>query len=110
MSLQNGPRRRALACGAAVPQALALTGLLVLAHPDLFVSAASVSGALRFPREGWDDGPKVFGTGPPSERLRARNDLGILVRAPAGPAALQPRPPREAGALTPRGLSLDSER
>ena len=48
---------------------------LALAHPDLFASAASLSGALRFPREGWDDGPKVFGTGPPSERLRARNDV-----------------------------------
>jgi putative tributyrin esterase len=48
---------------------------IALAHPELFVSAASVSGALRFPREGWDDGPKVFGTGPPSDRLRVQNDV-----------------------------------
>jgi len=54
---------------------------LALAHPDLFASAASVSGALRFPREGWDDGPKVFGTGAPSEMLRARNDVLELAEA-----------------------------
>jgi S-formylglutathione hydrolase FrmB len=54
---------------------------LALAHPDLFASAASLSGALRFPREGWDDGAKVFGTGPPSERLRARNDVLELAEA-----------------------------
>jgi S-formylglutathione hydrolase FrmB len=54
---------------------------IALAHPDLFVSAASLSGAVRFPREGWDDGPKVFGTGPRSERLRADNDVLELALA-----------------------------
>ena len=63
---------------------------LALGHPDMFASAASISGALRFPREGWDDGPKVFGTGPASERLRAQNDvleLALLLQRtrPAGP-------------------------
>jgi len=66
---------------------------IALSHPDLFASAASLSGALRFPREGRDDGPKVFGRGPPSVRLRARNDvlelaLALLRARPAwsGPA------------------------
>lgn len=74
----------------AVREGRALAGLsmggygavkIALVHPDLFVSAASLSGALRFPREGWDDGPKVFGTGPPSERLRAQNDVLELALA-----------------------------
>ena len=63
---------------------------LAIAHPDLFVSAGSLSGALRFPREGWDDGPKVFGTGPTAERLRARND--VLDLALALQTAQPPRP------------------
>jgi putative tributyrin esterase len=63
---------------------------LALTHPDLFVSAGSLSGALRFPREGWDDGEKVFGTGPSADGLRARNDILDLALAlartrPAGP-------------------------
>jgi S-formylglutathione hydrolase FrmB len=48
---------------------------IALAHPDLFASATSLSGALRFPREGWEEGEKVFGAGPASEPLRARNDV-----------------------------------
>lgn len=54
---------------------------MALAHPDLFVSAASVSGALRFPREGWDDGPKVFGKDPASNLLRQQNDVLELADA-----------------------------
>jgi S-formylglutathione hydrolase FrmB len=54
---------------------------LALAHPGLFVAAGSLSGALRFPREAWEEGTKVFGTGPPAGRLRARNDVLELALA-----------------------------
>jgi S-formylglutathione hydrolase FrmB len=51
---------------------------LALQHPDLFVSAASHSGAVRFTREDWgreDVNAAMFGTGPESNRQRAENDL-----------------------------------
>jgi len=54
---------------------------LALKHPDLFVCAASHSGAMRFPREAWDDGQKVFGPGPGDERRRAENDVFELALA-----------------------------
>jgi S-formylglutathione hydrolase FrmB len=54
---------------------------LALRHPDLFVSAASHSGAVRFPSEGWDDGPVVFGPAPGDGRLRAENDVFELALA-----------------------------
>ena len=64
---------------------------LALAHPDLFVAAGSLSGALRFPREAWEEGAKVFGTGPSAGPLRSRNDVLDLA------LALQRAQPPQAG-------------
>lgn len=49
---------------------------LALRHPDLFVSAASHSGAVRFTREDWGrEDVAMFGTGPEANRRRIANDL-----------------------------------
>ena len=70
--------------------------VLALRHPDLFVSAASQSGAVRFTREEWgreDVTKAMFGTGPENNRRRAENDvqeLALVLRRTqpqwAGPA------------------------
>jgi putative tributyrin esterase len=54
---------------------------LALRHPDLFASAASYSGAVRFAREEWDEGPKVFGAGAAGNRRRIENDVMELALA-----------------------------
>jgi len=54
---------------------------LALAHPDLFVSAASQSGAVRFTREEWREDEQIFGSGGGANRLRIANDLMELAFA-----------------------------
>jgi putative tributyrin esterase len=55
---------------------------LALRHPDLFVSAASHSGAVRFTREDWGrEDVQMFGTGPEANRRRVENDLMELALA-----------------------------
>ena len=54
---------------------------LALAHPDLFVSAASQSGAVRFTREEWREDEQIFGAGGGANRLRIANDLMELAFA-----------------------------
>jgi S-formylglutathione hydrolase FrmB len=55
---------------------------LALRHPDLFVSAASHSGAVRFTREDWGkEDEEMFGTGAEANRRRVQNDLMELALA-----------------------------
>jgi putative tributyrin esterase len=54
---------------------------LALKRPDLFVAAASHSGALSFARETWDEARLVFGPSPGDRELRRDNDVFRLAMA-----------------------------